>query len=218
MIYLFPESEQTMLAYLLPGMAFGFAAAVTPGPLSMYLFSQAVSHGRRHALPIAFAPLLSDGPIAALILTVLSRVPDRLVHYLHLLGGFFILYLAFGAWKSWRDFRWEKEMRPQPGSNSLLKAVLVNWLNPNPYLGWSTILGPMVLKGWRDSAMNGAALILGFYLTMIATMIAMILLFAAAGTLGPRIRRSLIGLSSIALACLGLYMLWLGSGILRTPL
>jgi threonine/homoserine/homoserine lactone efflux protein len=206
-----------MLAYLIPGAAYGFAAAVTPGPLSMYLISQAVNVGWRRTLPAAFSPLISDGPVAVLILAVLSQVPAGMVQYLRLLGGAFLLYLAFGAWKSWRHSDSEKEIVAESGKNRLLKAAVVNWLNPNPYLGWSIFLGPMVLSGWRESPMNGIALMLGFYATMIAVMVGVILLFAGAGTLGPRARRSLIGLSSIALACLGLYQLWLGSTLLANP-
>jgi threonine/homoserine/homoserine lactone efflux protein len=206
-----------MLANLLAGIAYGFAAAVTPGPLSMYLISQAVSNGWRRALPVAFAPLISDGPIAALVLTVLSQVPSGMVLYLRLVGGAFILYLAFEAWKAWRDFNSGNAFLVESGPNSLLKAVLVNWLNPNPYLGWSIILGPMILSAWRNSRMNGTVLILGFYMTMISVMIGLILLFAATRTLGPRVRRSLIGLSCVALACLGLYQLWLAGSAIRTP-
>ncbi len=204
-----------MLTYLISGIAYGFAAAVTPGPLAMYLISQAVSNGWRRTLPAALSPLISDGPIAVLVLTVLSRVPPGPMNYLRLMGGIFILYLAFGAWKSWRTVNSENTAAAESGENSLLKAAIVNWLNPNPYLGWSIFLGPTVLGGWRESATKGIALVLGFYVTMIATMVGMILLFAAARTLGPRVRRSLIGISSIALACLGLYQLWLGSLALK---
>ncbi len=204
-----------MFAYLIPGIAYGLAAAVTPGPLSMYLISQAVSNGWRRTLPVAFSPLISDGPVAMLVLTILSRVPRGLVQYLRLLGGAFILYLAFGAWKSFRSCNSEEVTFSEARSNSLLKAAVVNWLNPNLYLGWSIFLGPIVLSGWRESPVHGITLIVGFYTTMIAVMMGMILLFAAAGTLGPKVRWGLMGLSSIALACLGLYQLWLGSSALR---
>jgi hypothetical protein len=86
----------------------------------------------------------------------------------------------------------------------------VNWLNPNPYLGWSVVLGPIVLSGWRQSPERGVVLLLAFYVTLIGTMIAMIILFAAAKALGPKVRKNLIGLSSIGMAYLGLYQLWLG--------
>ena len=207
-----------MLAYLISGITYGFAAAVTPGPLSMFLISQAVSKGWKKTLPVAFSPLISDGPIAVLILTALSRVPAGMVLYLRLFGGAFILYLAFGAWKTWRGFDAETAISADSGSNGLMKAAAVNWLNPNSYLGWSTVLGPILLSGWRKSPSNGIALILGFYVTIIVSMAGMILLFAAAKTLGPKIRKSLIGLSSIALACLGLYQLWLGISAMTASL
>jgi threonine/homoserine/homoserine lactone efflux protein len=209
-----------MLEYLLLGGGFAFAAVVQPGPLQAFLLARAASEGWRRTLPAAFAPLLSDGPIAVLILTILSRVPPSLVKYLQILGGAFLLYLAHGAWKTWRRVRRTRRadagdpLTGESGPNRFLKAAMVNWLNPNPYLGWSVFLGPAVIAGWRSSPPNGIALLIGFYATIIATMIAMIVLFAAARTLGPRVRRTLIGLSAIALACLGVYQLWMGGVLL----
>lgn len=199
-----------MLSYLITGLTYGFAAAVTPGPLCMYLISQAIAAGWRRTIPAAFSPLVSDVPVAILVLTVLSQVPSGVVQYLRLIGGIFILYLAFEAWQSWRNFEAKSSVPPQSNSNSLWKAAVVNWLNPNPYLGWSVVLGPIVLSGWRQSPERGVVLLLAFYVTLIGTMIAMIILFAAARVLGPKVRKNLIGLSSIGMAYLGLYQLWLG--------
>ena len=64
-----------MLAYLLQGLGYGFAAAVQPGPFQTYVMSQALERGWRRALPAALAPLISDGPIIALTLLVLTRLP-----------------------------------------------------------------------------------------------------------------------------------------------
>jgi threonine/homoserine/homoserine lactone efflux protein len=203
-----------MLAYLITGAMYGFAAAVSPGPLSMFLMSQAVSKGWKKALPVAFSPLLTDGPVALLVLAVLSQVPANLVVYLRILGGLLLLYLAGEAWKSWRTFKPEAETSAGSGPGSLMRAMLINWLNPNPYIGWSIILGPMVLSGWNKSPANGVAVLLGFYSTIVLVMICMIFLFAAAKNLGPRVRRNLIGLSSVALAALGIYQLWLGASAL----
>ena len=204
-----------MISYLIPGIAYGFAAAVTPGPLSMYLLSQAVTVGWRRTLPAAFSPLISDGPVSILMLAILSQVPSSFVQYLRLPGGVFILYLAFEAWKAWRAFDAGTPPAVQSGPNSLLKAAVVNWLNPNLYLGWSIMLAPIVLSGWRESPAKGIAFIAGFYMTIIGTMIGMVILFAAARTLGPKVRRILIGISSVGLACLGLYQLWLGIAAIR---
>jgi threonine/homoserine/homoserine lactone efflux protein len=204
-----------MLAYLISGIAYGFAAGATPGPLSMFIISQAIRNGWRRTLPAAFSPLISDGPVAILVISVLSQAPPNMVLCLRLAGGVFILYLAFGAWKSWRIPDTDSGIASTSNSNSLLKAAIVNWLNPNVYIGWSIIFGPIVLNGWRESPINGIALMVGFYITIISVMMAMIFLSSAAGTLGSKVRRNLIGLSAIALAGLGFYQLWMGAIALR---
>jgi len=198
-----------MSTYLILGMAYAFAAAVQPGPLQTYLISQTLSHGWRRTLPAAFSPLISDGPVIVLVLLVLSRVPVWLVQGLRLAGGVFVLYLAWGAVKTWRGYD-AQQMAPAP--SSLLRAALVNVLNPNPYISWSLVLGPLLLKGWREAPANGVALLAAFYGTMVLSLAGTIVLFAAARNMGPRVTRALIGLSSVALACFGCYLLWSGVG------
>ncbi len=198
-----------MFHYVILGITFAFAAVVQPGPFQTYLVSQSLSRGWRRTLPAAFAPLISDGPIILLVLLILVNIPPSLVDLLRLAGGIFLLYLAYGAWKTWRDFDRREAAKPSEGQ-TLLKAALVNLLNPNPYLAWSLVMGPLLLEGWRQTPLNGIGLLLGFYLTMILGSAAIILLFAAARGLGPRLNRLLIGLSAIALAIFAVYELWTG--------
>ena len=160
-------------------------------------------------LPASFSPLISDGPVIALTLLVLSRVPVWLAQGLRLAGGVFVLYLAWGAVKAWRRYDAE-DVSPAP--SSLFRAALVNVLNPNPYISWSLVLGPLLLKAWREAPANGVALLAGFYGVMVLSLAGTIVLFAAARNLGPRVTRVLIGLSSVALACFGCYLLWSGIG------
>jgi len=198
-----------MLPYLILGMTYAFAAAVQPGPLQTYLISQTLSHGWRRTLPAAFSPLLSDGPVIVLVLMVLSRVPAWMAQGLRLAGGVFVLYLAWAAAKTWRAYH---AQRMAPAPSSLLRAALVNVLNPNPYISWSLVLGPLLLKGWREAPSHGVALLAGFYGVMVLSLAGTIALFAAARNLGPRVNRVLIGLSSLALACFGFYLLFGSAG------
>ncbi len=201
-----------MTGYLILGITYAFAAAVQPGPFQTYLISQTLTNGWRRTVPAAFAPLLSDGPIIALVLLVLSRMPAWLVQVLQGAGGIFILYLAFGAFKTWRDFDVTKAVEVRSSRQTVLKAITVNLLNPAPYIGWSLVMGPLLIKGWREAPVNGIALLIGFYTTLILVTLGIMLLFAAARNLGPRVSRALVGVSAIALTCFGLYELWLGTG------
>ncbi len=198
-----------MWMHLALGITYGFAAAVQPGPLSAYLISQALARGWRRTLPACCSPLLSDGPIALLAILVLTHVPPALVQWLHILGGAFVLYLAVAAWKTWKGYS-RNISSPGSGRRSLFQATVVNLLNPNPYLGWTLVLGPLLLKGWRESPGVGIALIVGFYGTMVASMAGIVLLFHAARNIGPRVNRILIGISALALGAFGIYQLWLG--------
>jgi len=196
-----------MLRYALSGVTFAFAAAVQPGPFQAFLMSQALARGWRRTLPAALAPLLSDGPIIALVLLVLTHVPAWLVTVLEGLGGAFLLYLAWGAGQAWRNYA-ARPAAPSGGSGQTVwKAALVNLLNPNPYLSWSLVLGPLLLKGWAETPLHGLALLIGFYLTLVGCQMGLILLFASAGGLGPKVARALVGISALALAGFGLYEL-----------
>ncbi len=200
-----------MLIYVVQGITYGFAAGVQPGSFQTYLITQALRHGWRRALPAIFAPLISDGPIIALVLLVLSQVPSSLVSVLHLAGGLFVLYLAAGAFKAWRNFAAQEE--PCEGTavrSSVFRAALVNLLNPAPYLFWSLVTGPLLIAGWRDSPVNAVGLLAGFYGAMLASLAGITLLCTGARRFGSRVTRALLGLSAVALAGFGIFQLWQG--------
>ncbi|MFH1197512.1 MAG: LysE family transporter [bacterium] len=192
------------------GITFAFAAAVQPGPFQTFLISQTLSKGWRKTILAAFAPLISDGPIIILVLFLLSKVPPDFVRFLHFGGALFLFYLAYDAYKSWKKFNSDTRTDSISGTQTLFKAAFVNLLNPNPYLSWSLVLGPLFLKGYHESMANGIALLVGFYVTMIISLAGIILLFAFAGKLGPKVSRIMIGLSVIALTSYGIYQLWMG--------
>lgn len=199
-----------MISYLIFGMTYAFAAAVQPGPLLTYLISQTLTNGWRRTAPAAFAPLLSDIPIIALVLIVLSRMPVWLVQVLQFAGGGFLLYLAMGAYKTWRNYERKMAIGVITVRQTVLKATVVNLLNPAPYLGWSLVMGPMLLKGWRETPANGIALLAGFYCILILVTLGIMLIFSLTSNIGPRINRALVGLSAVALTIFGLYEIWSG--------
>lgn len=199
-----------MWTYIALGIGYGFAAAVQPGPLQTYLISQALLKGWRKSLLSALAPLISDGPIIALCVLVLSQVPAGLQRFLYIAGGLFVLYLAYGTYNSWRNFDPQLSPNEISSGGSLLKAVLTNMLAPGPYLFWTLVTGPILMRGWRETPRYGISLLLGFYVTMILSLAAIIIIFGSARQLGPRVSRALLGISALALLCFGLYQLWMG--------
>lgn len=203
-----------MTEYLVIGVGFSFAAAVQPGPLQAFLLSTTAAHGWKRTLPAAFSPLLSDGPIAVVVLLLLRQVPVGFARVVQTGGGVLLLYLAALAFLEWR--RQEGGGRGEPASapRTLLQAAGINVLNPNPYLGWSLVLGPLFLKGWRAAPVNAIALLVAFYGTMVASLAAIIIVFGTVRSLGPRVVRVLLLLSAMTLVALGVYQLGAGLGLL----
>lgn len=199
-----------MLFYLLQGIGYGFAAAVQPGPFQTYVVSHTLTKGWKQSLLIAFSPLVSDGPIIAICLFVLSQVPIWFQNFLYIAGGLFILYLAYGAYTSWKNFDSNISTTTSGVQQSILKGALMIVISPGPYIYWSLVTGPILLRGWRETPIHGLGFLMGFYVTVILGLTAIILVFGKARELGPKLSRFLIGVSALALFCFGLYQLWLG--------
>jgi threonine/homoserine/homoserine lactone efflux protein len=199
-----------MFAYLLQGLTLGLAAGTQPGPFQTYIISQSLRQGWRKTLIAAIAPLVSDGPIVTLVLLVLSQIPNWFQRLLQIAGGLFVLFLACGAYKAWRGFSPERITDKGSGRQSLLQAGLMNALSPGPYLFWSFVNGPIVIQAWRETPAHALNFLFGFYGGMIALNAAIILLFGLAARFGDRVRRGLLGASSLALAGFGIFQLWRG--------
>lgn len=199
-----------MWLYIVQGIGYGFAAAVQPGSFQTYLISQTLTRGWKRTLPAAFAPLLSDGPIIVLCLFVLSQVPNWLQRFLYIAGGLFVIYLAYGAYQSWKTFDANAATVESETQQSVLKAAVMNLLNPNPYIYWSLVSGPILIRGWQEAPLHGISFLSSFYVIMILVLIAMVILFGFAKQIGPKVNRALLGTSAVALFCFGSYQLWLG--------
>ena len=193
--------------FLFLGITIGFAAAVQPGPTQIFIISRTLTGGWRHALPLACTYLISDIPIVTVVLLILSNVPDLARDILHLAGGVFLLYLAWGAFRTFKDYDRNQSYQTQSRVQSLFKAVTINLLNPNPYLTWSLVMGPMLINAWRENPVHGISLLVGFYGMMVFTTAVIIIIFGVIRRLGPVVIRILVGVSAIALSGFGIYQI-----------
>ena len=146
-------------------MGMAFTAVGQPGSLQAFYISQALALGWRRTVLAALAPVLSDGPIIAFVLVVLTNLPAWVLSFIQIGGGLFILYLGVGAGRALRQ-KWQAQEGENAAAMSttftspwqvLGKAITMNFLNPNPYIVWGTILGPRLLKAWATSPAQAIA-------------------------------------------------------------
>ena len=196
-----------MIEYLLIGCGFAFAAAVQPGPLQAFLLSRVAESGWKHTLPAALSPLVSDGPVALVVLVILGALPGNAARILQGAGGVLLLFFAARSYRQARAAPQEERPLPRKAPTTILQAAAVNLLNPNPYLGWALVLGPAVMHAWSRGPVYAAGLLVAFYVTMVLTLAATIVLFGTTRFLGAAGRRALIFVSAVLLAALGVYQL-----------
>lgn len=197
-----------MLLYFIQGLALALPATIIPSPLKVFLISESLENGWRHTLPAALSPLVTDGPIGVLILLVLTQAPDWFLNVLRLLGGFFILYLAKRILVILQAGTPALKAPETATRQSFFRALTVNILNPNPYLFWGVVAGPLVLEAWRqDSFVVGLSFVVGYYATFVCGLAALIIIFATAGKLDPRFNKILSAVSAVGLLIFGVYQI-----------
>jgi threonine/homoserine/homoserine lactone efflux protein len=202
-----------MLTLLTQGVVLGFGAGTSFGALHNLLMNITLSRGWRYGLLVVLAPLLTDAPIILLMLFILEQFPPSAERLLPLIGGFFLLWLAWGAYQQYRnppDLSVSQPPDTRLSLQTLFKGMAVNFLNPAPYIFWGAVGGTLLREGFAQSIAHGIAFLLGFYGTLLAVMTLFVFLFDRLRQVDPRITRGLSLLSVVVMTGLGLSFIWQG--------
>ncbi len=210
-----------MLDAIVPALGFGFVAGVMPGPLQTFLFLQTLQRGAAGGAWILPAPLISDGPVIAVCVLLLSQAGPQWLRGLSLAGGLLLLYLARESWHALArgdqeiDERLREVAAKHTGPALLARAVLINALGPGPWLFWATVMGPMLIQLWRVSAGHGVAFLATFYGTLVSMLAGQLMLFAFARRLGPKIARAGTWLGLALLVAFAALLILFGMGVIE---
>lgn len=164
-----------MLAFLLLGISFGLSASVNPGPSLTLGISRSLRDGARAGMLVALAPLLTDAPIIAAAALLVGSLPPTIFGWLGILGGSYIVSLGVRGWReAWgrqidlAELSAKRSSQDDGSWRSLFQAMIVNFLNPNPYLFWGTAGAPNLVKAYvQHGVLGGVAFIGGFYLMLV---------------------------------------------------
>lgn len=161
-------------AALAAGLALGFGSGLAPGPLLALTISTSLRSGTRAGVLVSVAPLITDGVIIVLALTVVSRLATVTTAVLAALGA---LLVAYFAWENWRAGADENEgldagVRPKDPSlvrHPLVQGIGLNVLNPAAWLFWVTAGAAMLIGFWQRSPAAAAAFLTTFYALLVGT-------------------------------------------------
>lgn len=200
------------MSLFVQGVTLGFSAAAQPGPFQAYLLAQSLRNGAVRTLPVVFVPLVSDPPVIAVVLAVLAQVPAGFLRALQIAGGAVVLWLGAGTLRAARA---AGAAPAGPAGHEpprwFVRAVVVNFTNPNAWMFWSLVGGPVLATSWREGPPRALAFLAGFYLLLLLGNAALVFLAAEASRLGHGFARGLGVLSGLALLVFGFWQV--GRGI-----
>ena len=205
----------TIIPIFIQGASLGLSASISPGPLFAYLVSQSLSGGWKRGAIVALAPLFSDIPLVVAILLLLDQVPAIFLSVISLLGGIYVIYLAWQGLQAWQGKSSQSVREVSHFHQNLGRAVLVNYSSPGPYMFWTLVNGPLLLSAIRTSILHGVVFLLSFYGLFIGSMLVLAGIFSQAQRMGPKVVRILSLVSVIVLCIFGGVLIFRGlSGIL----
>jgi threonine/homoserine/homoserine lactone efflux protein len=163
-----------VLEFLISGIIIGFAVAASPGPLLALIFSETLKYGKIEGIKIAVSILITELPIALFVLFILSNSIKYgfIMGIISLFGACYLIYLGV---KNLRVKKSVFEVEYAEG-NGLKRGVIVNLLNPNPYLFWLSIGGPIIFKSLDLHASATVLFMLGFYTLLVGSNICIALI------------------------------------------
>ena len=196
-------------------ISLGLGAGITPGPLSSLVIHESLRNGWKSGACVALAPPVADVLIVGLVLMVLHQLPPASFSILSLIGGCYVCFLGGetlrtsaptglaeeGTGSVWLSFR---------------KGLLVNLLNPHPYIFWLTVGGPLVTDNARhDAWLPIGAFLLGFYGCLVGSKVLIaVLVHGGRARLQGTGYRIALRLSGVALLLFGLLLIWDGASAL----
>jgi threonine/homoserine/homoserine lactone efflux protein len=160
------EAANLYTALIVGGM-FGLSAGFSPGPLMTLVVTQTLQHNAKEGVLVAAAPIVTDAPIILISFFILNELStlEPVLGLIASVGGLYVLYLSYETIIT-GPLRVETSLI-QP--RSLRKGVLVNALNPHPYLFWATVGVPFILKAHQNSSIAPWVFIFSFYCFLVGS-------------------------------------------------
>lgn len=157
--------------YLIGSLAFagailGVVEGVKPGPLLTMVIRETLSGGLRAGVRTAAAPIFTDGPLVIVSLLAagwISTQPTILIA-ISILGAGYLLKMGLECFT----------IEPPPSdlagidvSDSFKRGILTNLLNPNVYIFWFLIGGPLMASVADEEPLAPVAYALTFLVSII---------------------------------------------------
>ena len=190
------------------GLVLGVVEGIKPGPLLTMVIRETLSGGLRAGLWTAAAPVFSDGPLIVVSIFAATWMATNasVLLAITVAGAIFLAKMGLEC------FRMEMpavDNGPTAASTaSFLRGITTNLLNPNVYVFWFLIGGPLMASVVDEELLAPVAYAVSFLVSIILTKatIAYLIHRASEGISATTYRRLLAGCGAVMLGFSAFYL------------
>ncbi len=198
---------EIILTLAAAGIALGLFEGIRPGPLLTMVIRETLTGGWYAGARAASAPIFTDGPLIIVSIFLSGWIAEQpsILFVISLLGAGFLVWFGIDCFRIEAP---DPDTAQEAVTGSFRRGVITNLLNPNVYVFWFLIGGPLMASAADEEPLAPVAYAVSFLITIIIVKMAIALIFdRTRGSMSPRAYK-------IALGICGLGMIGFSAGFL----
>ena len=190
---------EAILGLTAAGIALGIMEGIRPGPLLTMVIRETLTGGWSAGARAASAPIFTDGPLIVVSVLLSGWVAEQptLLFLISILGAGFLVWFGVDCFRIEPP---DPELGQAEVTGSFRRGVITNLFNPNVYVFWFLIGGPLMASAADEEPLAPVAYALSFLISIIVVKITIAYFFhRTRGALSPRAYRVALGICGLGM-------------------
>ena len=168
-----------VLGLAIAGITLGVVEGVKPGPLLTTVIKETLTSGFRGGIRAASAPIFTDGPLIIFSIFLAGWIATQPLVFcgISILGAIFLTRMGIECFYPEIP---DIDSSDVDLSRSFKRGILTNLLNPNAYIFWLLVGGPLMATAADTEPLAPFAYAISFILSIVIVKIALAYFFSKA--------------------------------------
>ena len=190
---------EIILTLAAAGIALGLFEGIRPGPLLTMVIRETLTGGWYAGARAASAPIFTDGPLIIVSIFLSGWIAEHpsILFVISLLGAGFLVWFGIDCFRIEAP---DPDTAQEAVTGSFRRGVITNLLNPNVYVFWFLIGGPLMASAADEEPLAPVAYALSFLVTIIIVKMAIALIFdRTRGSMSPTAYKLALGICGLGM-------------------